>query len=95
MNLTEYKTFKEAITLARAGQKERAYQDFKALHAHAAENVELLIWTAYTTPDLQEAALFIASAALLEPGNDDVVHAQRWLVAQKTARGLSAMLAQG
>jgi hypothetical protein len=83
MNLTEYKAFKQAVAIALTGQKEMAYRQFKALHASGPENVDLLLWTAFTSPDIDESTLFIASAALLEPSSPAVVEAQRWLATKK------------
>lgn|SRR5689334_3689944 len=83
MNLTEYKSFKQAVAIALTGQKETAYRQFKALHASAPENVDLLLWTAFTSPDIKESSLFIASAALIEPSSPAVVEAQRWLTTKK------------
>ncbi|NWJ96704.1 MAG: hypothetical protein HXX20_13105 [Chloroflexi bacterium] len=42
------------------------------------KDFSLLLWIAFTTPDVDEAARMIARAEKLEPGNSSVVQARQW-----------------
>ena len=58
----------QAIDLYNAGQKQQAYEQFCAIYNRGnPEDVTLLFWLAYTTPQLDEAQRSMETIAHLEP----------------------------
>jgi hypothetical protein len=85
MNSDELAQFNQAVALAQAGNKSAAYSQLKALaRANGAKDYNLLLWLAFTTPDLAEAETAIDMADIAAgPGNPGVTAARNWLVQEK------------
>ena len=67
MNAEDTALCQQAIALANSGQKQRAYEQFCALHNHNnANDVTLLYWIAYTTPSMEVAQRAINTISRLE-----------------------------
>lgn len=87
MNPTERQEFGEAVSLAQSGQKEEAYQRLLALSkATGAKDLHLLLWIAFTTPDLEEAQTCIQMVEAKLPNDPTVLNAYNWLRAEKAER---------
>ncbi len=71
--------FNRAIYLAQGGYKQEAYQLFKSLEPGRSQDINLLLWIAFTTVYPAEAHQSIATAATIAPSNPDVVQAQTWV----------------
>jgi hypothetical protein len=84
MNTTQQREFAEAIALAQAGQKDLAYEKLLALSkATGAKDTQLLLWIAFTTPDLEEAATAIRMAEAANPDDPTILTAYNWLRAER------------
>lgn len=51
MKEPELSQFNQAIALAQAGHKQDAYDLFSSLRQHYPQDLNLLLWLAFTTPD--------------------------------------------
>jgi hypothetical protein len=72
--------FNQAVRLAQAGNQTQAYQDLKQLARETgAQDSNLLLWLAFTSPDLEEAATAISMAETQSPGNPNISGAKGWL----------------
>lgn len=69
----------QAIDLAKLGQKQRAYEQFCALHARYPQNSTLLYWIAFTTPYREEAQRTIADIASIEPAHPRLSELQQYV----------------
>jgi hypothetical protein len=69
MNPEDTALCQQAIELANAGQKQRAYEQFCALQYRNADHVTLLYWIAFTTPYREEARRVISDIARIEPNH--------------------------
>jgi hypothetical protein len=70
----------KGIALAQAGRKAEAYQQLKALELSQFQEINLLLWLAFTTPFQNEAEKLIATAQQREPNNPSVIQARQWLL---------------
>lgn len=74
----------QAITLARGGNKIEAYQDLKALAKETnAKDANVLLWLAFTSPDLAESETAIQMAESQSPANPNIKQAREWLQQEK------------
>jgi hypothetical protein len=71
--------FQRAVELAGAGRKVDAYYQLKGLEPTHPNEVNLLLWIAFTTSDQAEAAQMIVRSERLEPYNASVIQARQWL----------------
>lgn len=69
------------IALAQSGKKSEAYQQLKGLESSHYQEVNLLLWLAFTTPYQNEAVKLVSVAQQQEPGNSSVIQARQWLSA--------------
>lgn len=92
MNTTETATFNQAVQLAQAGQKAEAYRQIKDLFRANPNDVNVLLWLAFTSPDLVEAERAIDKAARLELANPSVASARTWLANEKQVRPVSTFV---
>ena len=76
---TPLPTVADALSLVGAGKKAEAYTIFKVLVSHYPDQVNLWLWLAFTTNDLQEAQRAIFAASTLGPGLPEITQAQNWL----------------
>jgi hypothetical protein len=85
MNADELTRFNQAIVLAQSGQKQLAYTQLKALaQVTGVKDYNLLLWIAFTTPDLEEAETAISMADVAAgSGNPSVISARSWLSQEK------------
>lgn len=73
-----------AIALAQAGSKTQAYQDLKGLAKESgAKDSNLLLWLAFTSPDLEEAETAINMAEGQDFANPNIDAARQWLRKEK------------
>jgi hypothetical protein len=72
-------SFSEAVALAQAGRKQEAYQALKRLEDANPNELNILLWLAFTAPSLGEAQRAVAAAARLAPAHPSVLQAQQWL----------------
>lgn len=79
MNAQDEQLFNQAVAQAQAGNTTAAYDVLSGLRFSYPQDIKVLLWCAYTAPDLNTARTAIAEAARLQPGNKDVVQAQGWL----------------
>jgi hypothetical protein len=79
MDLKDRAVFLEAVNLARAGQIKVAYTRLAGLARRCPGEAEVLIWLAYTTPDLLEAKKAICQATALDVYNPNLTLARSWL----------------
>jgi hypothetical protein len=87
MNPVERQEFGEAVSMAQSGQKEEAYERLLALSkATGAKDPYLLLWIAFTTPDLAEAETCIQMAETKIPNDPAILNAYNWLRAEKVER---------
>ncbi len=75
--------YKQALTqdieMAQSGRKAEAYQHFKSIELSQFQEINLLLWLAFTTPYQNEAAKLVALAHEREPNNSNVIQARQWL----------------
>ncbi len=76
----------KAISLAQSGQKGEAYQQLRGLAYYHPQEVNLLLWLAFTAPTLDESRYCISQAQRLEPLNPSVAQAIIWLNKQEQVR---------
>jgi hypothetical protein len=74
--------FNQAVGLAQSGQKEQAYQALKRLEHENPTDTNLLLWLAYTAPNLEETRSYINRAARLDPDSPSLAQAHLWLDGQ-------------
>jgi hypothetical protein len=70
--------FRQAVAMAGAGRKPEAYQWLKSLERSHPNDISLLLWLAFTTPDRTEAEQMIVRAEQLDRRNPDVILARQW-----------------
>lgn len=88
--------FNQAVELARAGQKFAAYNTFKFLQTYRPDEINLLLWIAFTSPYLAESAQIIDRLTTYYPANEAVKAAETWLNGEKARQtASSATLANG
>lgn len=74
----------QAVALAQTGNKGQAYQNFKALAKETgAKDTNVLLWVAFTSPDLEEADTAIKMAESQNPANPNIEAARLWLRQEK------------
>src|SRR5690349_17760885 len=83
MDHTDTIAFNAAVKLFQSGNKEKAYLELKTLYDANSNNINLLLWLAFTAPTLGEAEKYILIASEIEPINFSVKKAQEWLNQQK------------
>ena len=74
-----------AIDLANSGDRQMAYEQFCKLESNNPEDITVLSWIAYTTPNLEEAQRVRDTIGRLEPDHP-ALPALRDFVAQKEER---------
>lgn len=83
IDLADLPGFYQAVAQAQAGNKAAAYQQFKSLEMRNLNNIDVLLWVAYTSPTLLEAEVQIARASALAPNEPGVLQARQWLAREK------------
>jgi len=88
MNSNDLATFNQAVQLAQTGQKDSAYLRLKSLLKTNNNHHEpgLLLWLAFTSPDLQESEMALARVTNLDPNNPGLNSARAWLAQERLAR---------
>ncbi len=81
--------FNRAVELAQDGQKEQAYSLLTELIRAYPKDTALLLWLAYTAPDLSEARQRVALASSIDPLNPNVIKARDWLAKEMAKRTFS------
>ena len=72
--------FQQAIDTANSGLKLAAYQQFCLIYQHGnTEDVTLLYWLAFTTPNLQECEYTINTIARLDPDHPKLLELYTFL----------------
>ncbi len=82
---SDLELFQHAIKLANSGQKTVAYQQLLALYRinNNQNDTNLVLWLAFTTPNLTEAEQAVDWASTLAPNDPNVASARNWLEAEK------------
>ena len=83
MNPADIEAFQQAVVLAQAGQKQEAYYRFRQLLINNPQDIKLLLWVAFTAPDLPQAERFINRATAIDRNNPSVRQADNWLRNEK------------
>jgi hypothetical protein len=85
--------FNQAVSLAQSGDKSTAYSELKQLsRATGAKDPNLLLWLAFTSPDLEEAETAIGMAESYAPFDPNVATARTWLTQEKAKRTISPVV---
>ncbi len=72
--------FNQGVLQTQAGNKTQAYQELKAFARETStKDANLLLWIAFTSPDLEEADISINMAEIQSPGNTNMSGAKSWL----------------
>jgi hypothetical protein len=79
IDLKDQANFLEAINLAKAGRTKEAYPQLARLAQRYPGEAEVLIWLAYTSPDLLEAREAIYQATAIDSYNPSLTLARSWL----------------
>jgi len=82
MNASDLAKFNKAIGLAQNDQKEAAYSLLQSLLSSNPNDFNLLLWAAFTNPDLNEADQLIRQAATIDSNNPALAQAQKWLAGE-------------
>lgn len=77
----------QAVYQFQTGDKTQAYQSFKNLQYDNPNDINLLLWLAYSAPDLEIAYTYIKRAASIQPDSPSVAQAWLWL---KSVTGVQA-----
>ncbi|HEX2916708.1 MAG TPA: hypothetical protein VH186_38460 [Chloroflexia bacterium] len=89
MNSNDLAAFNEAVKLAQEGNKEAAYQKLSNLYRMSGvKEVNLFLWLAFTTSNLEEAESYISMAETAAPGNQNVASARLWVNQEKAKRSV-------
>ena len=83
MNALDTQTFNQAVALANSGQKREANRQLKSLLQTNPTDGSLLLWTAFTSSDLNEAGDLLGRASAVDPGNASLPGAKQWLTAER------------
>lgn len=83
MNTAEQSTFNQAVYMANIGQKNQAYNTFSKIEAINPNDVEVLLWLAYTAPSLDISKEIIKRAKLVSPNNPMISQSENWFASQK------------
>lgn len=83
MNQTDLTIFKQAVTQAQTGQKQAAYAQLKPLEGANPTEPNLMLWLAFTAPDLAQAEAYLNRVITLDPHNPALATARTWLAAEK------------
>lgn len=75
--------FNKAVELFNMGGKASAYQQIKRLKEKYPDDPNLLLWLAFTTPDLKESEEAIQHLSLVDPSNPNLNSARSWLQSEK------------
>jgi hypothetical protein len=86
MNSTDVKIFKQAVELAQSGHKDQAYSLLKSLEASNPNDLNLILWLAFTSPNFQESELLVNKAFAAQPDNPVVRQSLDWLNSQRNSR---------
>ena len=90
MNPEQMQVFNQAVQLAQSGQREQAYAELKKLSiATGAKDTSLLLWLAFTSPDIDEAETAISMAETQDPASASVMSARNWLMQEKAKNATS------
>jgi hypothetical protein len=83
MNQSDLLQFKEAVVAAQEGHKLEAHRALSGLLTRNPQMSELLLWHAFTAPDVTTAKRSIDRAAALRPDDPSLAVARDWLALQK------------
>lgn len=97
--LAYFTHFKHGMELVRVGRRDEAYNVFSSLYKSASNSHNtqspagsssevsiLLLWLAFTAPDLADAQKAVEAAALVDPTNPNINPARSWLSEQQRQR---------
>ncbi|NWJ47755.1 MAG: hypothetical protein HXX08_18025 [Chloroflexi bacterium] len=80
--------------MAQSDMKETAYVALNQLHMKYPADTHLMLWIAFTSPDILASKSFIRRAERLNPDNPDLPAARQWLQAEEAKRVLATPSAQ-
>ncbi|MEI7554744.1 hypothetical protein [Candidatus Chlorohelix sp.] len=86
MTPEDSQNFNEAVSMAQSGMKETAYVVLNQLHKKYPADTHLMLWIAFTSPDILASKSFIRRAERLNPDNPDLPAARQWLQAEESKR---------
>lgn len=79
MDTASLQSFNNAVNLAQAGKKAEAHGILGQVLLSYPENISVLLWLVFTSPDYATARRYLEKAHQVEPANPSVVEAFRWI----------------
>lgn len=79
MDTASLQSFNNAVNLAQAGKKADAHGILGQVLLSYPENISVLLWLVFTSPDYATARQYLEKAQQVEPTNPSVVEAFRWI----------------
>jgi hypothetical protein len=92
MDPAQLQSFNEAVALAQDGRKAAAYQGLARLANSNPNDENILLWLAFTTPDLKESERAITQIKLLNPANPNLGSAAAWLERERATNKLPTIV---
>ncbi len=86
MNTTDAVRFQQGVDQAQTGQKAAAYATFTSLHNFNSTDPNLLLWLAFTSPDLAESERLLGQVARFDPQSASLPGAWQWLRTERANR---------
>jgi hypothetical protein len=84
--------FNQAVEQLNSGTKAEAYRQIKQLSSKYPDDPNVLLWLAFTSPDLKESEDAIQRISLLDPSNQNLNAARTWLQNEKAKSAPKAPL---
>jgi len=85
MNSADTQIFNQAVALAGSGEKQSAYSLLYGLTQANPGDSNLMLWLAFTAPELAYSRYYLENAARLDTNNPNLTSARDWLESQEQA----------
>ena len=83
MTTYDMATFNEAVALANRGDKQQAHYQLRQLLTANPNDPNLLLWLAFTSPDLDQAGDFLDTASAIDGNSPSLAQAKNWLAQER------------
>lgn len=83
MNNNDLATYSQAISYAKVGYNEKAFELIKGISRTNPDNLNLLFWGVYTAPNHERAQTLLDRARMLAPNNEILSQAEIWLTNER------------
>jgi hypothetical protein len=80
---SDLELFQQAVSLASAGEKVSAYRILSSLATAYPLDANVLLWMAFTAPDLNMSKLHFNQASAADPANSSLESARQWLATEE------------